>query len=363
MPPFADPSPRPSGLGNSSGGRQGVPRPLAPPCLRGTPGPVFGEGRTLGPEPQTRPWLSRRPLVSGLGPALRPEQRVAEICLPRRLFTPSAWKASQRDPPTPPIAPAPVSAETREGRSAERPVGRGLRGLRRRLLLGGGLGVGKAGRRGPDAAQAPPRGRGRVGRWGGPWKRRAGRRSSHPSAAAKLGRAGRARCGRKGPLTPFSRRVPFGALSSRQVLCLEGDCQALRRVRPPPPPASTPSANSPFFLGLSLLFGWVITGSSCRARRGGAARPRVWGPSQQQPGRFPPASRPRPLPSGVPAWPWHRVCVFPLGQNFLRGLFTLPLPSTKREPGRLAHLYTQAAGDRALSPSLLQNALPPRLAP
>ena len=108
--PFAEPSPRPlPGLGNTSGRRWRVPKALGPPCPRGTPGPVFREGRILGPEPRTRPiGCPAPPLLPGLSPALCPEQRVAEICLPGRLFTPSAWKASQRSPPPlPPHHPRP----------------------------------------------------------------------------------------------------------------------------------------------------------------------------------------------------------------------------------------------------------------
>lgn len=65
--------------------------------------------------------------------------------------------------------------------------------------------------------------------------------------------------------------------------------------QPLPPPLTALSS-----FRFSLLLGWVITGSSCQAR-GEEWLPRfcVCGPSQPQTGRFPPASGPGPLPSGV----------------------------------------------------------------
>lgn len=153
-------------------------------------------------------------------------------------------------------------------------------------------------RRDPGAAGGAPCG---EERWGSPrartvWKSRGG----PPLIPICLGRAVRARaaCGRGRP-APFSRA--FGVLSSRQVLCLEGDCQLRRLLLPP---TSTPSANCPFF---PPLFSppWMVnhrlqlpSAASSRCPVSVSAAP----PSADRPASLQPRGDPRPLPSGVIWW-------------------------------------------------------------
>lgn len=71
---------------------------LGPSVSPGDARPGFLGGGTPGPEPGPRPVDCSAP--PGLSPAQCPKQkqRLAEICLLGRLFTRSAWKASQRGP-------------------------------------------------------------------------------------------------------------------------------------------------------------------------------------------------------------------------------------------------------------------------
>lgn len=223
----------------------------------------------------------------------------------------------EKTPPPRPIAPRP---------SLPRAAG-----LRRFLLRGGARG-GNAGGRDPDTAQGPPWA---EGGWGSlrartVWKDRGGSPLSPICRAVKLGRAARARCRRKGPPTAFQ-PARSGFSPPAKSFVWKRTVRLCAGVCPPPPPTSTPSANFPFFLRFSLLFGWVITGSSCLACREellpGSC---VCGPSRQQTGRFPPTSPgPRPLPSGVIAWPWHARLSFPFRPQLSPEDFDSHTPTNK----------------------------------
>lgn len=177
------------------------------------------------------------------------------------------------------------------GREAE-PGPSGPRGCRPQLRLPRG-GVWRGARAGgpgrdPDVAQvlreAEDRGDHCEHRMSG----RLGRPPRVPICRAeKLGGAVGARSPRKGRPAPFG--GAFGVLCSRQVLCLRGDCQA----RPPGFASSSSQPLPPPLNSLSLLFGWVITGSSCRGGRGAQPRFCVFRPSRVPP--TPPG--PRPLPT------------------------------------------------------------------
>lgn len=142
--------------------------------------------------------------------------------------------------------------------------------------------------------------------------------------AEKLGRAVRALCPRKGSLTPFSQRVP-GSLLPPSPLSARGLSGSAARVCPPPFPVPTPSANFPFFPPFSLLFGWVITGSSCQGapRSGCPVSVSVAPPSsrlaaslqiRQDPGPCPPA--------GVISWLYCTLSLrFPFGPKLCPEVF------------------------------------------
>lgn len=186
----------------------------------------LGRG-TLGPEPGTPPpSVGWPPFRTEPRAFLGAETKSSQICLPAAFSSPLPGRHPREAPSQCP--------GDREGRRAEGPVG-----CARCLACGAScaeeVGVGRTGGRDPGT-EGCSMGRGMVGitACSDRLKNRGGPPLIPICPAAKLGRAVRARaaCGRGRP-EPFSRA--FGVLSSRQVLCLEGDCQ-LRRGLPPPSP-------------------------------------------------------------------------------------------------------------------------------
>ena len=131
--------------------------------------------------------------------------------------------------------------------------------------------------------------------------------------------------------------------------------------QPLPPPLTALSS-----LRFSLLLGWLITGSSCQARRAVAALFLCLRPLPAQTGRFPPTSR---GPQAPALWR-HLVArgaaasdFSPLGQNFRSsGFWQLYSPSTDvpPPPRKLAFLWVQAVGDTAESRCPWQHPTPAR---
>lgn len=172
--------------------------------------------QSLGPSPLAPP------TPPGLSPVLCPKQKQSNRVLPPR----SAWKASPRGPRP--------SLPGREARLGARWAAR-LPGLRRALLRGG-VAVGHAAGMEPATAEGPPWGQEPRAAARADRLEESGRTPLRPICrAVKLGRVVRARaaCGRG--RRRLSARA-FRVLSSRQLLCLEGGCQALRRCCPPPSP-------------------------------------------------------------------------------------------------------------------------------
>lgn len=238
---------------------------------------------TLGAEPGTCPTGCPAPL-SGLRSAL---------CLSRnkegrRSVPTSARKASQRSP-------RPSLAPDSGGKRSQGPVGCAAAFPQRRLLRGG-VWCGRAGR-GPDTRRRSV-GRRSVGITASTARLEdSGGRRSSPSVEPRNLAARSERAAREGPPNAFQRRVrgsplPPSPLSARG---LSGSAAgfALLLPQPLPPPLAPPA----------LLFGWVITGCSCRGAQKQPPRFCVCRPSRQQPGPCPPAGGPATLHRSFPFGP------------------------------------------------------------
>lgn len=202
--------------------------------------------------------------------------------------------------------------------------------------------MGSAAGRGPPQPPpgGPPWGRGRVGVTAGAdrlegW---AGRARGPICRAEKLGRAVRARG------LSLSAGA-FGVRSSRQVLCLREDCQALRWALPSAspglPPPLTALSPPPCF---SLLSGWVITGSSCQAR----LEELLPGLGVCRPSQLPLTSPGlRPGLSGLMEPPWWVRPSFPFRPQLSPEDFDSHFPPTKCESGKLRFFGFRKWGDTA----------------